>query len=97
LRLRPIRPEDAAALTQLYDRLSSESVYQRFFTVMRRLPPDLSIQRMLRLIGRLGRMIERSRPLLERVSPTYTTGTSTSWRATGRSGGPSTHRTTGSS
>ena len=40
MRLRPIRPEDAAALTQLYDRLSPESAYQRFFTVMRRLPPD---------------------------------------------------------
>jgi len=40
VRLRPIRPEDAAALTQLYDRLSPESAYQRFFTVMRRLPPD---------------------------------------------------------
>ena len=40
MRLRPIRPEDAAALTQLYGRLSPESAYQRFFAVMRRLPPD---------------------------------------------------------
>ena len=40
MRLRPIRSEDAAALTPLYDRLSPESAYQRFFTVMRRLPPD---------------------------------------------------------
>jgi acetyltransferase len=38
--LRPIRSDDAAALTQLYDRLSPESAYQRFFAVMRRLPPD---------------------------------------------------------
>jgi acetyltransferase len=38
--LRPIRAEDAPALTQLYDRLSPESAYQRFFAVMRRLPPD---------------------------------------------------------
>ena len=38
--LRPIRPEDAPALTQLYGRLSPESAYQRFFAVMRRLPPD---------------------------------------------------------
>jgi RimJ/RimL family protein N-acetyltransferase len=38
--LRPIRPGDAPALTQLYDRLSPESAYQRFFAVMRRLPPD---------------------------------------------------------
>ena len=40
MRLRPIRSEDAAALTQLYERLSPESAYQRFFTVMRRLPPN---------------------------------------------------------
>jgi RimJ/RimL family protein N-acetyltransferase len=38
--LRPIRPDDAAALTRLHGRLSPESAYQRFFTVMRRLPPD---------------------------------------------------------
>jgi RimJ/RimL family protein N-acetyltransferase len=38
--LRPIRSEDAPALTRLYDRLSPESAYQRFFAVMRRLPPD---------------------------------------------------------
>jgi RimJ/RimL family protein N-acetyltransferase len=40
MRLRPIRPDDAGALIALYDRLSPESAYQRFFTVMRRLPPD---------------------------------------------------------
>ena len=38
--LRPIRPEDEGALTALYDRLSPLTAYQRFFTVMRRLPPD---------------------------------------------------------
>jgi RimJ/RimL family protein N-acetyltransferase len=38
--LRPIRPGDAPALTRLYDRLSPETEYQRFFAVMRRLPPD---------------------------------------------------------
>jgi acetyltransferase len=38
--LRPIRPEDESALTALYERLSPETSYQRFFTVMRRLPPD---------------------------------------------------------
>jgi acetyltransferase len=38
--LRHIRPEDESALTALYERLSPESSYQRFFTVMRRLPPD---------------------------------------------------------
>jgi GNAT superfamily N-acetyltransferase len=38
--LRPIRSEDAGALTRLYDRLSPQGAYQRFFTPMRRLPPD---------------------------------------------------------
>jgi RimJ/RimL family protein N-acetyltransferase len=38
--LRHIRPEDESALTALYERLSPETSYQRFFTVMRRLPPD---------------------------------------------------------
>jgi RimJ/RimL family protein N-acetyltransferase len=38
--LRPIRPEDEGALTALYARLSPQTSYQRFFTVMRRLPPD---------------------------------------------------------
>jgi RimJ/RimL family protein N-acetyltransferase len=40
LRLRPIRPDDAAGLIALYGRLSQHSAYQRFFTVMKRLPPD---------------------------------------------------------
>jgi GNAT superfamily N-acetyltransferase len=40
LRLRPIRPEDAPRLIDFYDRLSRHSAYQRFFTIMRRLPPD---------------------------------------------------------
>jgi len=40
LRLRPIRPEDQERLVAFYDRLSRHTAYQRFFTVMRRLPPD---------------------------------------------------------
>ena len=40
VRLRPIRPDDASRLTELYDRLSQDTRYQRFFTVMRRLPTD---------------------------------------------------------
>jgi len=40
LHLRPIRPEDALRLTDFYSRLSRHSAYQRFFTVMKRLPPD---------------------------------------------------------
>lgn len=38
--LRPIRQEDEAELTALYSRLSPETVYQRFFSVMARLPPS---------------------------------------------------------
>jgi acetyltransferase len=38
--IRPIRPEDEPALTALYARLSPHTAYQRFFTVMRRLPPE---------------------------------------------------------
>ena len=38
--LRPIRPEDQDRLVEFYGRLSRETAYQRFFAVMRRLPPD---------------------------------------------------------
>ena len=40
LRLRPIRTEDAPRLIDFYGRLSRHSAYQRFFAVMKRLPPD---------------------------------------------------------
>jgi RimJ/RimL family protein N-acetyltransferase len=40
VRLRPIRAEDAPRLIALYARLSEHTAYQRFFTVMKRLPPD---------------------------------------------------------
>jgi ribosomal protein S18 acetylase RimI-like enzyme len=40
LRLRPIRSEDAPRLVDLYGRLSRHSAYQRFFGIMKRLPPD---------------------------------------------------------
>jgi RimJ/RimL family protein N-acetyltransferase len=40
LALRPIRADDEARLVALYDRLSLHSAYQRFFTVMKRLPLD---------------------------------------------------------
>lgn len=38
--LRPIRSQDEPDLTSLYARLSPESAYQRFFTVMAQLPPS---------------------------------------------------------
>ena len=40
LRLRPIRPDDEPRLVALYNHLSRDTRYQRFFSVMRRLPPD---------------------------------------------------------
>jgi RimJ/RimL family protein N-acetyltransferase len=40
VRIRPIRPEDAPRLIEFYDHLSQHTAYQRFFTVMKRLPPD---------------------------------------------------------
>ena len=40
VRIRPIRPDDAPRLVEAYDHLSRYSAYQRFFTVMKRLPPD---------------------------------------------------------
>src|SRR5213594_1842724 len=40
VRLRPIRSDDEPRLSELYDRSSRNTRYQRFFSVMRRLPPD---------------------------------------------------------
>jgi RimJ/RimL family protein N-acetyltransferase len=40
LRLRLIRPDDEPRLIALHDRLSAQTAYQRFFTVMRRLPTN---------------------------------------------------------
>lgn len=61
LRLRPIRPDDAPRLVELYDRLSRHTAYQRFFTVMRRLPPNwarvlasVDYHRRLALVGEHG-------------------------------------------
>src|SRR2546426_793981 len=40
IHIRPIRPQDAPRLQELYGRLSRDTAYHRFFTVMKRLPPD---------------------------------------------------------
>ncbi len=40
LRLRPIRPDDAPRLIEFYDRLSLHTAYKRFFSIMKRLPPN---------------------------------------------------------
>ena len=41
LLVRPIRPEDAQAITDLFDHLTPEDVRSRFFVAMRALPPAL--------------------------------------------------------
>lgn len=38
--VRAIRPEDAERLMAFHDRLGEHTIYQRFFTVMKHLPPD---------------------------------------------------------
>ncbi len=40
VRIRPILPEDEPRLITLYGQLSPHTKYQRFFAVMKRLPPD---------------------------------------------------------
>lgn len=40
VRMRPIRADDAPRLVALYERLSLDTRYHRFFSSMRRLPPD---------------------------------------------------------
>ncbi len=39
VRIRPVLPEDEPRLTTLYGRLSPDTAYQRFFAVMKQLPP----------------------------------------------------------
>jgi acetyltransferase len=39
--VRPIRPEDAPLLVELFESLSPRSVYLRFFSPMKRLPPSM--------------------------------------------------------
>jgi RimJ/RimL family protein N-acetyltransferase len=61
--IRPIRRDDADRLIALYDRLSRHTAYQRFFTIMKRLPPDWA--RMLANVDytrRLALVVEPERP-----------------------------------
>jgi acetyltransferase len=41
LLIRPIRPEDAPLLVQLFEALSAQSIYYRFFSPMKALSPDM--------------------------------------------------------
>jgi RimJ/RimL family protein N-acetyltransferase len=62
-RLRPIRSEDAPRLIALHGRLSRQTIYQRFFSTMRRLPTDWA--RYLAEVdyrGRLALVLERAGP-----------------------------------
>ena len=52
--VRAIRPSDAGRLVTFYDRLSEHTAYQRFFTVMKRLPPDWA--RMLATVDHVKRL-----------------------------------------
>jgi RimJ/RimL family protein N-acetyltransferase len=38
--IRPIRPDDAPRLQDLHSRLSLNTAYQRFFSIVKQLPPD---------------------------------------------------------
>src|ERR1700758_918640 len=40
VRMRPIRPDDEPRLVALYEHLSRDTRYHRFFSVMQRLPTD---------------------------------------------------------
>lgn len=40
--IRPIRPEDDRALVEIFERLSPQTVYQRFFTAMPELTPGMA-------------------------------------------------------
>lgn len=82
LRLRPIRPEDAPRLVGFYDRLSRHSAYQRFFSVMKRLPPDwarllatVDYRRRLALVAERGPADAPEIEAVARYEPTDDPGT----------------------
>ncbi len=77
LRLRPIRPEDASRLIDFYDRLSQHTAYQRFFTIMKRLPPDwarllatVDYQRRLAIVAETGPATAPELVAVARYEPT---------------------------
>jgi RimJ/RimL family protein N-acetyltransferase len=82
LRLRPIRPDDAPRLIDLYNRLSRLTVYQRFFSVMKRLPPDwarllatVDYHRRLALVAERGPADAPEIEAVARYEPTDDPGT----------------------
>jgi RimJ/RimL family protein N-acetyltransferase len=82
LHIRPIRPEDAPRLIAFYDRLSRHTAYQRFFSAMRRLPPDwarmlatVDYQRRLALVAERGQPDASEIEAVARYEPTDDPGT----------------------
>jgi GNAT superfamily N-acetyltransferase len=82
LRLCPIRPEDAPRLIEFYDRLSRHTAYQRFFNVMKRLPPDwarllsgVDYRRRLALVAERGPAYAPEIEAAARYEPTEDPGT----------------------
>ena len=59
VRVRPIRPDDAARLMQFHEQLSEQSVYRRFFSVHPRLSPS-EVARFTRVdyVDRLALVVE---------------------------------------
>ena len=77
LHVRPIRAGDAPRLIEQYQRLSAHTAYQRFFTAMRRLPPDwarihadVDYRRSLALIAEHGPPQARELIAVARYEPT---------------------------
>lgn len=75
--LRPIRAGDEPRLIALYDRLSRQTAYQQFFTVMRRLPPnwahflaDVDYVRRLALVATRGASPDGDLIAVARYAPT---------------------------
>src|SRR5437764_13386618 len=64
--VRAIRPDDAPRLSELYDRLSRHTLYQRFFTTMKRLPPrlgpDVRVRGLSHALRRRRRAARGARP-----------------------------------
>lgn len=77
VRLRPIRAEDAPRLIAFYARLSQHTAYQRFFNVMKRLPPDwarmlatVDYRRRLALVAEWGPAVDPELIGVARYDPT---------------------------
>jgi GNAT superfamily N-acetyltransferase len=80
--IRPIRPDDAPRLQELHSRLSRQSAYQRFFSIVKRLPSDwarmlanVDYQRRLALVVEAGAGTELELIGVGRYEPTNEKGT----------------------